>query len=570
MPREPNWSAYAGYWVALIRGDVVGSGRTRREAYLAAKESRCREEPEMVYVARDGRPVGAGPSFERTPHNPDDASTLPPAAGDGAQVPDLVARTARELRSLGAEGYLVGGVVRDMLLGRATHDVDVAVSGDALTLARALADALGGAFYPLDEERGVARVVLVGGGTRANVDIARLRGGGIEQDLRLRDFTVNALALPLDDLRLPAVLDPTGGVRDLEEGVVRAVSETSFSDDPVRLVRAVRLAAALSFRLHPSTEECLKAQAGLLASASPERVRDELNLMLALPRAGRSLREADRLGLLRVVIPELDGLRGLEQPPPHQWDGFEHSLRAVEAVDDLLLALQGEASPALSGALGRDFLSFKEDMLPSLASELSPGQSRLVVLRLAALLHDIGKPAVRTEQAGRARFLQHPAVGARLAAHALRNLRYSTSAVQMAVTLVREHMRALSLTRGPKIARRTLYRYHRAVGDAVPAMALLVLADALATCPAEENPQWNSTLRVVNAILRTYYREPEVSSPQSLIGGRDLLQALDLEEGPMVGRLLEAVLEAQVEGKVQTRDEALAFAAAAWKKWKGK
>lgn len=565
MPHEPNWSAYAGYWVALVRGHVVGSGCTRREAYLAAKESRCREEPEIVYVSPDGRPLGTGP----VPDVPVDPR-WPSSDGEGAPVPDTLLRVGLLLQSLQAEGYFVGGSVRDMLLQRETHDVDVVVHGDVFALARGLADALHGAYYPLDEERGVARVLFADrGGRRTNVDLAKLRGGGIADDLQARDFTVNALALPLEDPRPEAVLDPTGGMGDLQEGLLRAVSDASFSDDPVRLLRAVRLAGALSFRLHPLTEERLKAQAGLLPGASPERIRDELNLMLALPPAGRLLREAERLGLLRFIFPELDGLRGLEQPPPHCWDGFEHSLRAVEAVDDLVLALEGEGLAAPLEVEGSDLHSFSDDLLAYLACELSPGQSRLVLLRVTALLHDIGKPSTRTEEAGRIRFLDHPAVGARLAARRLRELRYSASAVQMVAALIREHMRLLSLERSPAVTRRALHRCHKALGDSLPAAALLFLADGLATRPVEHDSQWRKALHVAVAVLRASFREPAILSPEPLIGGRDLMEALNLQEGPVIGRLLDAVLEAQVEGAVRTREEALAYAAAAWRQWKG-
>jgi hypothetical protein len=277
MPQMPNWDAYAGCWVALVRGQVAGIGRTEREAYLAAKSARRRDEPNVVYVSAEGVLRGAERGLHVIGDSPKAGfSRLAERTGLAEYwvVTPFVQRVSSLLQSLGVAGYLVGGSVRDLWLRRERHDLDLAVPGDALALGRAVADGLDGAYYPLDEERGVARVIHTSEGRTSCLDISALRGVDIADDLRARDFTVNAMALPLDDLRPEALLDPTGGLADLGAGILRMVSGQSFRDDPARLLRAVRFAEELSLSMDAETEGAVIADAGLLDQVSPERVRD--------------------------------------------------------------------------------------------------------------------------------------------------------------------------------------------------------------------------------------------------------------------------------------------------------
>jgi len=249
------------------------------------------------------------------------------------------------------EGYLVGGYVRDQILGRDTLDLDLVVRADALVLAREAANRLGGAFVVLDEERQTGRVVLRDEEKRYYVDFATMRGGGVLVDLGGRDFTVNAMAIYLfDAASRPEILDPFEGQRDLERGVLRAVSDSIFQDDGIRLMRAVRLAAELRLKVEADTEQAMIRDAHLIAEVSAERVRDELCRILALRGAENHLRYIDHLGLLGRLVPELDHLRGVEQPPPHHEDAFQHSLSGVAAMEWVLQAVDhtagGQEMPA--------------------------------------------------------------------------------------------------------------------------------------------------------------------------------------------------------------------------------
>lgn len=559
MPREPDLTAYAGYWVALVRGRVVGVGCTEQEAYVAAKSARRREEPQVMYVPPEGPPSldSLAPSQVADAHN-----GYGPSQGAVRRVAEIIG--AWELSA-----FLVGGSVRDFLLGRPIHDIDIVVPRGALTLGRRLADALGGAFYPLDEERDVARVLFSWQGEAFSLDVAALRGPDLEADLRARDFTINAMAMPLADLRREAIVDSMGGLDDLAVGLLRPVSPHAFRDDPVRVLRAIRFARELHLAAAPGLEQALIADAPLVATIASERVRDEVNRMAALPAFGACLRDMDRLGLLDIVLPELAGLRGLAQPLPHRWDGLEHSLRTVEAVETLAGALSEGARGGPWGEFVAAVEPLRGPLADYLAHSVAPGESRLALLKLAAALHDIGKPATRAEEKGRVRFFNHPQVGAQMAAAALTRLRYSAAAVSLVVGVVREHMWLLSLVRTRSVTRRALYRFHRALGDGAVAAALLFLADVYATQPVDEDPNWPTARAIVQRVLQACLCEPHIVSPQPVVGGRDLMAALHLAEGPIIGTLLEAIREAQAEGKVTTRDEALALAKRVMNKGQG-
>ncbi len=249
--------------------------------------------------------------------------------------------------------WVVGGTLRELLSGGAAGDLDLAVAGGALELGRRLADRLDATFVVLDEDRGAGRIVPRAGG--GEVDLVDLRAATIEADLRARDFTVNALAVPVAALLRDggaAIVDATGGIEDLRDRVVRPCGPDAIGADPVRALRGVRLAMRPGWRLHAEASAAIQAGAPQLTRVAPERIRDELIGILAEPAAGAGLRTLDRLGVLAVLLPESLPMGATAQPLPHHFDVWEHSLRAVEGMDALLGGLEGLApwGPALQRA----------------------------------------------------------------------------------------------------------------------------------------------------------------------------------------------------------------------------
>jgi tRNA nucleotidyltransferase/poly(A) polymerase len=472
----------------------------------------------------------------------------------------LVAEICLFLRDRSAEVYLVGGYVRDRLLGRVCQDVDFAVKGEAMTLARAVADRWKGAFVPLGKEHDTGRAVLRDEkGQRLFVDFARLRGDSIEADLSLRDFTIDAMAFDPASSRL---IDPHQGQRDLQNRVVRAVSQTVFHDDPLRTLRAVRLAVQLDMALEPQTEQWVRRDASLLTSVSAERIRDELSKIVARPGAAYNLRYLDNLGLLTILIPELETTKGVEQPPPHHLNVFEHTLETVGHLEKLAVCLAHEheiQTETLQVAFC-NLHPFSERLLAHLSQPMADGRLRLTLLKIVALLHDLGKPSTASvDENGRLRFFGHEREGAILAGQILSRLRFGAGEVKAARTIIANHMRPPQLAAQETLTRRAVYRFFRDTGQAGVDTLLLYLADHLATWgPTLPPALWRKQVEMTSALLSAYYeRHAEAIAPLKLISGYDLIEGFGLEEGPRLGELLETVREAQAAGEVRTREEAL-------------
>jgi tRNA nucleotidyltransferase/poly(A) polymerase len=498
---------------------------------------------------------------------------------------DLLKQVIGFLRSEAPRCYIAGGYVRERLLGQQPKDVDLVVPVGAIPLARRLADATGGAFYVLDEETDAARIVYRVGpslGKSARpcaarkatfetsgrkpsdlmVDLTAMRGPDITADLKARDFTINAMAIDAGDYleHHPAIHDPCHGQRDLAAHLVRATGEQAFRKDPVRLLRALRFAATLDLQIEPETESWIRRDAALIARPSAERIRQELVPVMAACGAANHLRRMDELGLMRHVLPELAALKGVAQPEPHIYDVYEHTLVTIAEAERLSAFPNAELGPD-----ERRFLSpFAADLAVHFGGITCEGRKRSILLKFAAMLHDVAKPATNGGTAranGRRRDLGHERLGANTARGVLRRLRFSAHEIRLVGTVVRHHMRPGFLEKEPPVTRRAIYRFFRDTGDAGVDTLILSLADHLATRGTTIlGDHWRRHLELTRLLLDHYFNKPqEVLAPPPLVTGDDVMPLLGLAPGPQVGRLLEAVREAQAEGKLHTKEEALKF-----------
>ncbi len=544
--KNPSVASYTGRWVARLRGKIIAQGGTPEQALQAAQKIRHKETPEIIYMPA---PFTFSPLLDSV----------------HAAVPDV-------------ELYLVGGAVRDALLNRVSHDLDFAVPENAIATARRVASALKADFYILDESFDTARVIVSAeNGLRDILDFAAFRGAdpstssgrSLESDLRGRDFTINAIAF---DLRKQTILDPLNGAADLRAQMIRACSETSLHDDPVRILRAVRQAAAFGFKIELETRKAMKQAASLLPKISPERQRDELFKILEGPRPDASLRALEMLGVFPFLLPELSQLKDVKQSEPHVYDVWEHTLSVIQHLDGLLADLAPgysaeKTNDMLTGLLTLRLGRYREQFAEHFAKSLNADRSMRALLFLAALYHDISKPATRSvEETGRIRFFDHDQVGAKVVSERARVFNLSKDEIERLEIIIKNHMRFHFFTsrmEGEKKepSRKAIYRFFRESGEGGIDLVLLGLADLRGTrAHSLSQETWVAALDVARILLENYWEKPqETVAPPRLVDGYDIIKEYKIQPGPLVGQLLEAIREAQATGKVSTREDALEF-----------
>ncbi len=444
------------------------------------------------------------------------------------------------LAAITTDAWLVGGALRDRLLGRPTSDFDVAVQGDPEQIATALAGATKGHAFELSEKFGAWRVVSRKQGWQ--LDVLPLSGGSLESDLANRDFTINALA---ERLGSGAQVDPFGGLEDLRARRLRMVSPAAFEADPLRTLRLARLACELGFEVERETAAAASRGVPGLERIAAERVFGELKRIVSAERALEGLELMDSTGATAVVLPELTELRGVEQSPYHHLDVHQHT-RAVLAE---AIALERDPEPALGphAEAARRFLA------APLADELSRGQG----LRFGALFHDVAKPRTRSVTSeGRVTFLGHDEQGAVLASEMLARLRASERLRQHVGLLARHHLRLGFLVHHAPLTRRAIYKYLRACEPVQVDVTILSVADRLATRGSGSERAIARHLELARQLLGEAFAWV-ANPPRPPIRGDELAAALGLKPGPQLGRLLEELEEAQFAGEIETREEAI-------------
>jgi poly(A) polymerase len=451
---------------------------------------------------------------------------------------------AREVLA-GQRAYLVGGAVRDRLLGRDTDDVDVALDGDPRAAAKRIARVAHGAAFELSGAFGAWRAVGADHGW--HIDVVPLRGGSLEADLAARDFTINAMAEPLEG---GDPIDPHGGRGDLEARRLRMVSPRALADDPLRTLRAVRLAIELDLEIEPRPAETVAAEAAGLRRVSPERVFAELKRVIASPRVIDGLRLMERHGVLEAALPEVAALRGVEQSVYHHLDVYEHTLATLAAV----VAIQ--ADPAAAG-LGDVAEPVRELLAEPLADELTRGSG----LRLAALLHDAAKPQTRdTRPDGGVSFYDHEVQGAEQARATLRRLRASERLAAYVSALTLHHLRLGFLVHERPIDRRAAWRYLTVTAPNSADVTLLTVADRLATRGRKADAAISAHIELAVEMLQHAFALRAAGPQRPLVAGDELAAALGIRPGPELGALLAQIEEDRFAGEVSTPDEAIARA----------
>lgn len=466
---------------------------------------------------------------------------------DEAEVRSLLLELNRSV----PHAFLVGGAVRDRFIHRAPrNEFDLVLDGDACTVAEHVAKHAGRgvAFVPLDRTRGSARLVWGRHPDTVTIDVTSLRRPTIHEDLCARDFTINALAISLDDIlagRMGPVLDPTEGLRDIKSGVVRACSAESFVEDPLRILRAFRFSTDLGFRISDETLRLIPPSVPALADVAGERIRDEFFAILSAEHSVGSLREMDRLGILNELFPDLAPMRGIDQNPYHHLDVWNHTLEAIHQFETLLQEI-GRFNDLVSAV--RAYAN----------EEPVGGRPKRSLLKLALLFHDAGKPhSLSVDATGKVHFFGHEKVSLEIFRKAGLRIKLARRELRLVGDLVAGHMRPMIFTLDRQTPR-AVFRLHRKFGSDIMGLILLFLADLGASRgPARPPETYDRAFRHATAALRAcLHRAQEPMRP--LLTGRDLIEHFGLNPGPFVGAILKKLAVLQGSGEITTPEQAAA------------
>jgi putative nucleotidyltransferase with HDIG domain len=464
-------------------------------------------------------------------------------------APLELARSALSSR----RAWLVGGAVRDSALGRETpDDIDLVVEGEVGEAAKALASAARRsgsdvACFELSREFGGWRVVAPREGWQ--VDLEPLRGGSLEADLLLRDFTVNAVAEPIcGGVRI----DPLGGLEDLAVRRLRVAGRGSFQDDPLRVLRLVRIALELELEPDRATIALAREAAPSLSRVAGERVFAELTRVIDSPEAVRGLALMSELDATSAVLPELERLRGIEQSSFHHLDVHGHTIEVLRRT----IELEADPGPVLG-------IADPSAIVELLAQPLADRLTRASALRWGALLHDIAKPQTRgvRPQDGRVSFIGHDARGAEIASAILERLRGSERLRAHVTALVHHHLRLGFLVHEPQpLAPRTVFAYLDTTAPVEVDVTLLSVADRLATRGDRAQEAISAHLDLARQMLPAALRWRATGPPAPLLRGDELAAELGIEPGPALGVLLKELARAQFAGEVREREDAVELA----------
>ena len=436
------------------------------------------------------------------------------------------------------EGYLVGGSIRDLFTKNCVFcDRDISIKG-AENFARKIANKWDGTFIELDSENKIYRVVLP---DKINfLDISELQGNNIEEDLKRRDFTINAIAY---DLANDKFVDVTGGLKDLKNKVLRHIDDKNFEDDPLRILRAFRFYAVTGFKMTIELENALKKYLPLALNPAKERINYEIMKLFGGDFASGAILKMDEFGLLEKIFPCVTEMKKVPPNTHHHLDLFHHVVETVRQIEILYNKISGFEKEHLDAI---DFGGFP----------------RINHLKLAGFLHDIGKFSTWTiEEGGRHRFIKHDDVGSKMVVPLLRDLKFSKKQIEYISCMIKNHIYPSNVIVAPSLNEKVMMRYVRKMGDNVVDNIILAKADRLSARGVDITEEIvNANISGLDKLLDFYLSKKDTLAPlPKLIDGREIMEFLNIKPSPKLGEIINAVNEAQLNGDILTHEDAVRF-----------
>ncbi len=448
--------------------------------------------------------------------------------------------------------YFVGGYLRDIILGRQKDnlDIDFCLKRGAINFGKDVARELKAGFVVLDKAHCCSRVVKKIDDKFFTLDFTDFRGKDIKDDLLHRDFTINAMTMELEKFFAAGnvenlIIDPYKGRQDLKLKIIRLVNKRAFDEDPLRILRAFSLAIILGFKIDKEALRLAKLKANKLSGVSYERLRDELFKILEEPNSFSYLEQLDKLKILKIIIPEIEVMRGVKQGPYHHLDVWQHTLETIRQLELLITELKNNHEV--------------QDYLDEI---ISPNRSRRALIKLGALLHDIGKPAAKRHEDGKTKFHGHERIGSDITKNIAERLKLSNDEMNSLEKIVLWHLRPGYLADNEEVTPRAIFRYFRDAQKEAVSVLLTSLADQRATKgPLTTRQSRVRHEKVACGLIKEYFRRKKEKKLPRLISGDDLLKKFKLAPSPLIGKILREIEELQAIGKIKTKKEALEAAA---------
>ncbi|MFA6384068.1 MAG: HD domain-containing protein [Candidatus Omnitrophota bacterium] len=464
----------------------------------------------------------------------------------------LFKRIYEYAREKNNELYVVGGFLRDIYLNRSKQvpDIDFCIPRGAVAFGKGLARHLKCGFVVLDPIHGCCRLVVRSSGVVCTVDIADFRGRTLAADLALRDFSVNTLCLALSDIALggdpsASIVDLYGARLDIKRKRLRILYAKAFDDDPLRVLRAFSLSAVFGFSIDREALRSLGRKKKLLSRVSGERIRDEFFKILESDRAHECLRALDESGVLGIIFPEIRAMKRVKRAGKDRLDVWSHTLDTVFHIE------------RLCGRMARN-----ADIAAYLRAPLPGGRSMHALIKLAALLHDAGKPRTFKYERGKISFYGHERLGSRIVSDIARRLKLSNEEERMIARITFLHLRPGYMATMPAVTARAIFRYFRDAGKGSAAILLLALADERATSGyavvEKIRPRYE---RLMFRLIRLYFDRQTAHPMKRFLTGHDIMRLGSMPPSAAVGAILKELDELQAIKTITTRSQALLYAA---------
>ena len=461
------------------------------------------------------------------------------------------------LIKLKQKGFLVGGAVRSILLEKTIKDIDIIVSGSSKSFSEYFVNNFDGKMIELDKKRQIYRIIFKTKNTTHEIDVSPIHKN-IIIDLKTRDFTIDSIAIDLiKDFRnsdSKKYIDPSNGIHDLNNKVLRSNNEKIFIEDPIRLLRAIRISTELSFKISEETYKQIQKYNHLINSVAIERIREEFLKTLALPNGMSGVKLLNDVDLLTKIIPELNESKGVAQPKEHYWDVFNHLIETIGAVENIF-DKKNKSNQFITAYIPR----FNNDK-KYFNEVIFEGHTRKTILKLIGLIHDISKPETKTlEKTGKIRFIGHDKLGATKAIKILKRLKMSNKSIEYISLIIANHLRPTQMAQKNELpSNRALNRYYRDLNQLAIDTLYLNLADYLsARGEMLKEEEWEQHCKLIKHILNHFKVSKEEKILPKLVSGYDIMNVLSIQSGPKIGIILKKIEEAQINEVIKTREEAL-------------